>query len=174
MTTAATQDDQTLPEGTTFDSATLRDFTRSALRHPAASDRLNGHLKDRIDGKITTEYLLEQLRPIADRYGRAAETRPAPPLHPLPELSDHERVVIESIEQGLLEPERSKAQLLSHASELRALALRTDDPHRREIALALADRYEYAAGTPRSDPYPEPAGASEPSAPALPTAPARR
>jgi hypothetical protein len=68
-------------------------------------------------------------------------------LHPWPKLPEEDRWRIERIEQHLLEPTESKEQLLTRARELRAQAEQTETPRTREIALALADRYEHAAGT---------------------------
>jgi len=240
-TTASAQprSERTPPQGTRFDTDTLRDYIRgslrSALRHPAVSDQLNQQLKDRIDGKFTTDDLTAKLRPIvtdaldaatdadwaavcrdfltdaesvlglswpelaekdrwlidaleqqlresrqnadqlryrarklraeaelhsdlpamrdaelvlADRCERAADARPIPEPHPWPELSEHERGLIERIEQRFLEPTESREQLLARARELRAQAEQPETERtKREVELALADRYEYAAGT---------------------------
>lgn len=232
--TTTVQSERVSPQGTSFDTTTLRDFIRSALSQPAVSEQVDEQLQARIDGKITTVQLTGKLRPIltealdaasdddwsvvgrdlltdaesvlgaawpvlaeddrwlidaveeelrestqnagqlrararklraeaelhsdlpgirdtalvlADRYERAADTRPEPEPHPWPELPEEDRWRIERIEQHLLEPTESKEQLLTRARELRAQAEQADTPRTREIALALADRYEHAAGT---------------------------
>jgi hypothetical protein len=121
----------------------LRESTQNAgqLRARARKLRAEAELHSGLPGIRDTALVL------ADRYERAAAAQPEPELHPWPELPEEDRWRIERIEQHLLEPTESKEQLLTRARELRAQAEQTETPRTREIALALADRYEHAKGT---------------------------
>jgi hypothetical protein len=120
----------------------LRDTTENAdqLRSRARKLRAEAELNSDVRG------LRDAALALAGRYERAADARPARELHPWPELPEAQLALTENIEQALLQPTESKAQLLALVRHFRTRAEQTDDPRKREIALALADRYECAAG----------------------------
>jgi hypothetical protein len=89
----------------------LRESTQNAyqLRARARKLRAEAELQSNVRG------LRDAALVLADRYERAADTRPESDLQPLPELPEDERRLIDSIEQSFLEPTESKEQVLARA-----------------------------------------------------------
>jgi len=66
--------------------------------------------------------------------------------HPWPDVPKEHRWSIELMEELLEQTEQPPGELSARADELRAQAAQTDIEGYRDAALALADRYEQAAG----------------------------
>lgn len=150
--------ERTSPQGTKFDTETLRDFIRSALRHEAVSDEITLQLQNHVDGKITTDELTKSLRPIlADAIRTATDhdwvviadgvLSEAESILGVswPMLHEEDRWLTQAMDQLIRESTQSADQLRVRARELRDEAARSNLRGIRQASLVLANRYERAA-----------------------------
>lgn len=84
---------------------------------------------------------------LASVTGRANYNLCMTSSRPWPDLRDEDRWLVDLMQERLVKTHKTAAQLQARADELRAEAARTDMHGYRDAALALADRYEAAAGS---------------------------
>jgi hypothetical protein len=147
--------------GTLFDAATLRDFLRAALRHPAVSDAVAQlGFESVVAGQSTPTQLSAKLRPLLedalaaasdadlltiayDVVADAADALGVRPLHDLIGPSDEQMAA--DMQRTIYEGNQTPEELRRRARELRDQAARTDTRGIREAALAMAERKELVA-----------------------------
>ncbi len=152
---------RTSGQGTSFDTETLRDFLRAALRHAAVSDAVAQlGFESVVAGRTTPSQLSAKLRPLleealatatdadflaiaGDVIADASDALGVRPLRGLIDPSDEQMAA--EMQRTIYEGSQTPEELRARARELRDQAALSDLPAVGEAALAMAERKELVA-----------------------------